>query len=217
MKFMQGFGAMSEIKDHVYTCVVENIPIGFHPSTESILEIEATNSLTPKSLIHTRWIKPVEQRFEGQRTAFMIITFRSTQDANKAIHNNLYIHGKWCITRKLLPKPHHCYKCHTINSGHVATNCKEITDICDTCGGAHLSKECQLRDDLPNKHYCINCKSHSHATRDHLCPTYTKQCNDLYTRMPENLYKYFPNDNPNSWELLHPPLPSLLPISSQMM
>jgi len=207
MEFMQGFGAMSEIKDRELSCVVENVPIGFHPSAESTLEIESVNGLTPKSITLARWIKPIEHRFEGQRTAFMIITFRTAEDANKAIRNSLYIYGKCCITRKLLPEPRRCYKCHAINAQHIAANCKEITDICHTCGGAHLSKNCQLKDDNPDKHYCINCKTLGHSARDRLCPVYIKHCNDLYNRRPENLYKYFPTDNPNTWELVHPPPP----------
>src|SRR5882762_1737208 len=207
MEFMQGFGAMSEIKDREHSCVVENVPISLHPSAKSSLEIESTNGLSPKSIILARWIKPIERRYEGQRTAFMIITFRTAEDANKAIHDNLYISGKRCITRKLLPEPRRCYKCHAINAQHIAANCKEITDICHTCGGAHLSKNCQLKNDNPEKHYCINCKTLGHSARDRLCPVYIKHCNDLYNRRPENLYKYFPTDNPNTWELVHPPPP----------
>jgi len=66
MEFMQGFGAMSEIKDREYACVVENVPIGFHPSHESTLKIETTNNLVTKLIILARWIKPVERRFKGQ-------------------------------------------------------------------------------------------------------------------------------------------------------
>ena len=51
MEFMQGFRAMSEIKDREYACVVENVPIRFHPSHESTLEIESTNELVAKSII----------------------------------------------------------------------------------------------------------------------------------------------------------------------
>jgi hypothetical protein len=211
MEFMQGFGARSEIKDREHSCVVENVPTGFIPSSESILELETINGLTPKSIMLTRWIKPIEHRFEGQRTAFMIFTFRTDEDANKAIHNSLYISGKRCITRKLLPEPRRCYKCHAINAQHIAASCKEISDICNTCGGAHLSKDCQLKNEHPDKHFCINCKTHGHSARDRLCPVYVKHCNDLYNRKPENLYKYFPTDNPDTWELLHPPSPSPLP------
>ena len=103
--FMQGVGAMSEIKDCEHSCIVENVPVGFRPSAESTLEIETTNGLSPKAIMLTQWIKPVEHRFEGQHTAFMILTFQTAEDANKAIHNNLYIHGKCCITCKLLPEP----------------------------------------------------------------------------------------------------------------
>jgi hypothetical protein len=207
MEFMQGFGAMSEIKDREYACIVENVPIGFHPTQESTLEIETTNDLATKSIILARWIKPIERRFEGQRTAFMIINFRSAEDANKAILNSLYIRGKRCVTRKLLPEPRRCYKCHEINANHIAASCKEITDICDTCGGAHSPKECQINHDDYDKLYCVNCKIHGHAARDRLCPTFAKHCNDLNTRMPENLYKFFPTDNPSSWELYHHPIP----------
>ncbi|KIM86087.1 hypothetical protein PILCRDRAFT_5154 [Piloderma croceum F 1598] len=66
MEFIQGFGAMSEIKDREYTCIVENVPIGFHPSHKSTLKIESTNDLATKSIILAQWIKPVEHQFEGQ-------------------------------------------------------------------------------------------------------------------------------------------------------
>jgi hypothetical protein len=49
--FMQGFGTMSEIKDCEHTCVVENVPIGFHPSAKATLKIETTNSLVPKTIM----------------------------------------------------------------------------------------------------------------------------------------------------------------------
>ena len=124
--FMQGFGAMSEIKDREHTCVVENVPISFRPSAESTLEGKITNSLSPKAIMLAQWIKPIEHRFEGQRTAFMILTFRTAEDANKAIHNSLYIHGKRCITRKLLPKPQRCFKCHAINAQHIAADRKSV-------------------------------------------------------------------------------------------
>jgi len=166
MEFMQGFGAMSEIKDREFSCVVENVPIGYCTSVESSVKVESTNSITPKSILLTQWIKPVEHRFEGQCTAYMIFTFHTVEDANKAICNSLYICGKRCITRKLITEPQSCFKCHTINTRHVAANCKEITDICDTCRGAHPSKDCSLKDEDPTKHFCINCKSHGHATRD---------------------------------------------------
>jgi hypothetical protein len=94
IEFMQGFGAMSVIKDREYSCVVENVPVGFHPSAESSLEVETTNGLAPHSILLARWIKPVECRFDGQRTAFMILTFRTADNTNKAIYNCLYIQGK---------------------------------------------------------------------------------------------------------------------------
>jgi len=204
VEFMKGFGAMSEIKDREHSCVVENVPTIFYPSPESSAEVETTNRLTPNSILLARWIKPIERRFEGQRSAFMIITFRTAESANTAIQNSLYICGKRCTTRKLLPEPRRCFKCHAINARHIAANCKEITDICDTCGGAHLSRECSLKDELPEKHYCVNCKTYGHAARDRLCPAYIKCTDELNTRMPENLYKYFPTDNPRTWELTYP-------------
>jgi hypothetical protein len=105
MEFMQGFSAMSKIKDCEHSCVVKNVPISLHLSTESPLEIESTNGLTPKSIILGHWIKPIEHCYEGQCTAFMIITFHTAEDTNKAIHNNFYIFSKCCTTCKLLPEP----------------------------------------------------------------------------------------------------------------
>ncbi|KIM73988.1 hypothetical protein PILCRDRAFT_54979, partial [Piloderma croceum F 1598] len=189
----------SEIKDREFSCVVENVPVGFLPSIESSSEVENTNNLTPKSILLARWIKLIEQRFRGQCTAFMILTFRTAEDTNRAIQNSLYICGKRCNTWKLLPEPRRCFKCHAINARHIAANCKEISDICDSCGGAHLSKECALKDEDPSKHFCINCKTHGHGTHDRLCPAYLKQCTKLYEQMPENLYKFFPTANPRTW------------------
>ena len=54
-------------------------------------------------------------------------------------------------------------------------------------------------------HFCTNCKTHGHGARDRLCPAYLKQCTELNTRMPENLYKFFPTANPCTWELTDPP------------
>jgi hypothetical protein len=51
MEFMQGFGAMSEIKDREHSCIVENIPVDFHPSAESSLGVETTNGLAPNSIM----------------------------------------------------------------------------------------------------------------------------------------------------------------------
>jgi hypothetical protein len=70
--------------------------------------------------------------------------------------------------------------------------------------GAHPSKDCHLKDNDPAKHYCINCKTHGHATHDRLCPAFLKQCNELNTKMPENLYKYCPTNNPITQERLDP-------------
>src|SRR5258708_707284 len=96
IEFMQGFSAMSAIKGREHSCIVKNVPVSFHPSLESTLEVESTNDLPPSSILLVQWIKPIENRYEGQCTAFMIITFRTTEAANTAIQNNLYIVGKRC-------------------------------------------------------------------------------------------------------------------------
>jgi hypothetical protein len=203
-EFMQGFGAMSDIKDREYSCVVENVPISFEPSTNSLSSVERQNDLSAKSILLGRWIKPKEKRFEGQRTAFMIIAFRTAEDANKAILNSIYVAGKRCIVRKLLAEPRRCFKCHVIGARHVAATCKEIAERCDICGGVHPSNTCSLRNEHPSKQFCINCNTRGHPTRDRLCPTYLHHTKTLNERMPENLYKYFPTDDPASWELTGP-------------
>jgi hypothetical protein len=143
-EFMQGFGAMSDIKDREYSCVVENVPVSFEPSVNSFLDVERQNDLSAKSILLGRWIKPKDKRSEGQRTAFMIIAFRTAEEANKAILNSIYIAGKRCIVRKLLAEPKRCFKCHVIGARHGAATCKEIAERCDICGGMHT-----LNDVLP--------------------------------------------------------------------
>ena len=87
LEFMQGFGAMSKIKDREHSCVIENMLISFHPSAKSTLKVKTTNSLSSKSIMLTCWIKPIKHQFEGQRTAFMILTFRSAKDTQHPAHH----------------------------------------------------------------------------------------------------------------------------------
>jgi hypothetical protein len=89
-----GFGAMSEIKDREHSCIVENVLIEFCLSVESSLKFETTNNIPANSILLTCWIKHIEHCFEGQQTAFMIITFCTAKSTDKAIQNTFTFAAK---------------------------------------------------------------------------------------------------------------------------
>jgi hypothetical protein len=123
--FMQGFRTMSEIKDREHSCVIENVPIGFHRSNKSSFEVKTTNNIPTNSVLLAHWIKPIECHFKGQQTAFMILTFPTAKATDKAIQDNLYIYSKKCITQELLLEPPCCFKCHAIHGCHIVADCKK--------------------------------------------------------------------------------------------
>ena len=65
----------------------------------------------------------------------------------------------------------------------------------------HRTFDCDMTD--PNLFACYNCKGTSakgHGAADRQCPAFIEQLSTLQARNPETKYKYFPTNDPKSWE-----------------
>ena len=61
-----------------YLVLVENVPTYFDPSNIVGKErIASTNDVAASNILEARWLKPIAQRKEGQRTAHAIFKMRS--------------------------------------------------------------------------------------------------------------------------------------------
>ena len=74
-------------------------------------------------------------------------------------------------------------------------------DRADTCGTCwNEQKTAEYGETDPTKFKCINCNKTGHASWDHTCPKFITACDNVEKTDPEHTYKYFPNDNPWTWE-----------------
>ena len=74
----------------------------------------------------------------------------------------------------------------------MAANCKG-TGTYKTCRKEHRMAECEETDS--SKFKCVNCDENGHASWD--CTwKFTTACKKVEETDPENMYKYFPNNNP---------------------
>ena len=197
-KFIENFSATATIKDRAIAVIVEYVPISYFPEYPSEhRKIESDSQLLHQSIITTRWIKLIERRTQGQRSAHLIAKFKSTEAANKAIRDGIVIAGKRTRARKLNKEPRRCLKCQRLNVQHLAATCTG-TETCSTCGGKHRSTDCIERSS--GKGYCISCKSNDHASWNRLCPKFIEATERIKRENPESTYKFFPDANPWTWE-----------------
>jgi hypothetical protein len=133
--------------------------------------------------------------------AHIIIGFNDQKAANRAIEHGLFIKGKQATVRKLLSEPKRCLKCQKF--GHYVADCKAETDRCARCGEKHQTTLCTAMD--PSLHKCMNCIDNpkGHGTADRTCPAYLKEKGKLHEHIPENKYRYFPTNDPHTWQLLN--------------
>lgn len=213
--FLTKYGGTSIIKDRSYTVVAEYVPTTVNLETEPHTEykrIEDANDLRAMSVLSAKWIKPPHRRTQGQRTAHLLIGFKTIEAANTAIRNGLYIAGKRVTNRKLIQEPRRCMKCQGIGGGHLAAECPQVADTCGTCAGAHRTETCQISDSRGYR--CANCQTRGHAAWDRTCPAFLSSAARLTERNPDNKYRYFLSDDPSTWEQLHNP-PDYVPPQNE--
>ncbi|KAH7919724.1 hypothetical protein BV22DRAFT_991388, partial [Leucogyrophana mollusca] len=197
--FLEHFGADSIIRDRTFQVIVEYVPTTFDPdSGATIAEVEKNSGLEAGSISKARYVKPLNRRRPGQRTAHAILTFKSREDANHAIEQGLSIEGRKVYARKLLPEPTRCLKCQSLAGDHVAADCPQEQDTCGTCGAEHRTASCGITDvDL---YYCANCKDHcGHASWSRECPVFIERFRRHQARSEDVQYRYYPTNDPKTW------------------
>jgi hypothetical protein len=197
-KFVSKFSGTATIKDRALTVIVEYVPLSHSPEAlAEMRQIERHSKLPAGSLLATRWIKPIHRRSAGQRSAHIIAKFTTTEAANQSIRDGLIIAGKRTWARRMKREPRRCLKCQKYNARHIAAGC-DNQDTCGTCGGGHRTAQCEESD--PRKFKCMNCNADGHASWDRTCPVFKAACMAAEKSDPEHTYKYFPDENPWTWE-----------------
>ena len=79
----------------------------------------------------------------------------------------------------------------------MAADCNH-KETCGTCRQEHCTAECEEHN--PDKYICISCNMHGHVCWDRTCPKFMVAYQKVERMDPENTYKYFPDDNPWTWE-----------------
>lgn len=178
------------------------------------------SGLPPGSIIGTQWIRPPNRRRLGQGVALLFLHFRDVSSANLALRTGLIISGKSVQTRKESKEPRRCLRCQDTGGKHLASSCPSHAETCGKCAAEHNTNDCSIED--PWQYKCINCinagyRDTNHAAFDRMCPVFRTDCERYNKLFPVNRYRYFPSNDPQTWELLPPPspLPTPMPQAAQ--
>lgn len=188
-------------KAEAATCLVvaEYVPTSFDPGLiGTMAQVESNSGLTGSAIREARYIKPLERRAPGQRSAHMIIGFADPEQANHAIRYGLVIEGKKVTARRHKVEPKRCMKCQKIGENHNAAECKSIHDVCARCAGMHRTKGCTAEDAGELK--CANCMREGHGAGDRSCPIFKAKLVSMHAKIPGYAYRFFPTSDPSTWE-----------------
>ena len=209
--------AKAIIKTHVFTIIAEGVPTSFDPDNDSnaFKYIELDSGIPRGSIIGTKWIRPPNRRRLGQNLALLFLHFRDVLSANLALRKGLIISGKLVRTRKESKEPLRCLRCQDTGGKHLASSCPSHVETCGKCAAEHNTNDCRLED--PWEYRCINCinagyQDTDHAAFDRMCPVFRMDCERYNKLYPVNRYRYFPSNDPQTWELLPPPSQPLQPV-----
>ncbi|THH14609.1 hypothetical protein EUX98_g9587 [Antrodiella citrinella] len=199
--FLENLGSGgTTLKVTPYTAIAKYVPIAFDPEDpHSARLVETDSGLEEGSIQGFRWIKPVTARKMQQRNAFAFVKFNSAEAANFAIDNGLIIEGRKVEVKKQADEPLRCKRCQ-LYKGHVASACKSIHETCGTCGATerHDTAKCPVTDDRDFR--CASCNVKGHASWQRQCPTFQRLCESRRQHNPASRYRYFPTENPETWE-----------------
>ncbi|RPD56723.1 hypothetical protein L226DRAFT_437660, partial [Lentinus tigrinus ALCF2SS1-7] len=198
--FQRGLGVGAQVKPRHYKVVAQYVPVSFDPQNEyDISTVEGENDIPHGNLVAARWIKPLEKRAPGQRVAYLLISFLTAQDANKAIKNGLYIASKHVPVHRDQEEPQRCAKCHKYDPPHLARDCRAIHETCGACASIHhKTAECATTNH--DDYRCINCGANGHAVWEKRCPAYQRALQKMRARRPESSFRFFPlAEDPYTW------------------
>ena len=196
-KFLEKMGGTLVVKERTATVVMEYVPVTFEPEEEALRRIEQASQLQKNSIIKATYIKPKHRRATGQKVAFAMFTFRSSDEANLALQNGMIIEGKQVWGRRRRPEPKRCFKCQAIGVTHMASECHADHDTCARCGQNHRASNCTATDEATFK--CTNCEALGHGPGSRDCPAFKAATIDLMQQKPTSRLPYFPTDDPETW------------------
>ncbi|CDO78033.1 hypothetical protein BN946_scf184648.g5 [Trametes cinnabarina] len=124
--FARKMGMTAQVVERTYKLVAERVPVTFNPQDEAALRaVETTHGLRPRAIARADWIKPVQRRHPGQRTAFVMLTMAGVDQANTAL-KGLTLAGRRVLVRRDMDEPKRCAKCQRYD-GHFAKECTANT------------------------------------------------------------------------------------------
>lgn len=207
--FSRKMGMEARIVERLYKLVAEGVLVSFEPNSAAGLRaMEEAHGLEKGAVVKAEWIKPVERRHPGQRTAYLMLTISGVEQANRALRG-LTILGRKIIVRRELIEPKRCAKCQSYD-GHFARECPAQHDTCTTCAGQHPTSQCDVRD--PGMYGCACCAVSGHAAWDRTCPAFRAKVRAHVSRRADSGFRFFVTNNPETWveeeqELAHAPPP----------
>ena len=212
--FLRSFGGhAATIRSPTYATIAEFVPTSVDLEDPNFASTTCDrNNMQDNAIKNASWLKKIERRRIGQLVAMLRIDFATAGAANFAIENGLILKGKRVTVRKFESEPTRCNKCHRYD-GHFATQCRQDHEICATCGEHdHVSKDCTQTN--PANFRCVNCNCSGHRSTDRTCPSYQESRRQRQARITHSNYKFYPTEDPDSWELANrqPPFnPSFSP------
>ena len=197
--FFEHLGGKVQVKERLYHMVVPFLPTSTKTDDPATLRsIERESDLPEQTVVKLKWIKDPSRRNARQRVAHALLSTSSPSIANYIIREGLYLDQHKYHPRKDRKEPIRCLKCQ--RWGHFASSCTQTVDTCGSCARQHRDRDCNSFD----THYCVNCETRSHRSRDRNCPDFQRRCAELDDRSPENAMPYFPTDEPWTQALLPP-------------
>jgi hypothetical protein len=198
-KFAEKMGGTTTASATLYMVVAEYVPVAYSPEGyKAHAKIEEDSGLRRGAIQEARYIKKIEWRAQGQRSAHVMMGLTDPEQANKAIRDGIVVEGKKVMVRRHRMDPKRCMKCQAIRVNHQAAECKSIHDTCRRCAGMHRTNDCTV-DDI-RKFKCANCKEQGHGAADHNCKIFREKTRELHMRFTTYAYRFFPTSNLTTWE-----------------
>jgi len=192
--FCNAIGPEVVFKSRVYNLIAHNVAIAIDTENQRHREeICEVNHLKEDAIVAMRWIKPIQRRSAGQKTAHLILLFNDVDTANRSIANGLTVCSRRVRVEKIRKEPIRCLKCHGWN--HYANECISTTDTCGNCAEKHRTNLCTQ----PQNKRCVSCNVQGHASWSRECPIFLKKVDECNQRNPENALQFIPSVEPWTW------------------
>jgi hypothetical protein len=100
-KFAEKMGGTTTASPTLYMIVAEYVPVTYSPDGyKAHAKIEIDSGLQRGVIQEARYLKKIEHRAQGQRSAHVMMGFTDPAQANRAIRGGLVIEGKKVSTRR---------------------------------------------------------------------------------------------------------------------